>query len=208
MCPFEGEVLAARIVDSFFSVTSIPVLCFSTSCLPPCPVFVLALFLWPLQWSVATAELLVSTQLRCITRPGVPASYLAPGVVFVCVHLRRKSSFMHALSLGPHTQGLGLLYLATSTPCMQHNGVICGGVVLSCLTLQQEKCEIKFTGRRRSLLSFSSIFKPSLDVKYKLARWLFSFHFHNPILMFLICVTELSLSFCWISVVSQEPLCP
>lgn len=108
MCPFEGEVLAARIVDSFFSVTSIPVLRFSTSCLPPCPVFVLALFLWPLQWSVATAELLVSTQLRCITRPGVPASYLAPGVVFVCVHLRRKSSFMHALSLGPHTQGLGL----------------------------------------------------------------------------------------------------
>lgn len=286
------RVLATRIVDSFFSVTSIPVLRFSTSCLPPCPVFVLALFLWPLQWSVATAELLVSTQLRCITRPGVPASYLPPGVVFVCVHLRSESSFMHALSLGPHTQGLGrcmfwvsptsghhiglyhglvcmypfstlptrskclvqhasfshsclsiqppvsmlncflaniqtivfsimlkdilptfqlvddLLYLATSTPCVQHNGLICGGVVLSCLTLQQEKCEIKFTGGRRSLLSFSSILKPNLDVKYKLARWLFSFHFHNPILMFLICVTELSLSFCWISVVSREPLCP
>lgn len=100
-----------------------------------------------------------------------------------------------------------LLYLATSTPCVQHNGLICGGVVLSCLTLQQEKCEIKFTGGRRSLLSFSSIFKPSLDVKYKLARWLFSFHFHNPVLMFLICVTELSLSFCGISVVSQELLC-
>lgn len=33
----------------------------------PRPVFVLALFLWPLQWSVATAELLVLTQLRCIT---------------------------------------------------------------------------------------------------------------------------------------------
>lgn len=40
-----GGSLAARIVDSFFSVTSIPVLRFSTSCLPPCPVFVLALFL-------------------------------------------------------------------------------------------------------------------------------------------------------------------
>lgn len=44
----------------------------------------------------------MSTQLRCITRPGVPASYLAPGVVFVCVHLRSVVLCMHFLLVHIH----------------------------------------------------------------------------------------------------------
>lgn len=74
----------------------------------PRPVFVLALFLWPRQWSVATAELLVLTQLKCITQTVVPASYLAPGAVCSRVTSEANADLcVHFLSR-THMQGLSV----------------------------------------------------------------------------------------------------
>lgn len=50
--------------------------------LPPSVVFCLVLFLRTRQWSVAAADVIVLTQLRCIKQSVVPAFYLAPGCFY------------------------------------------------------------------------------------------------------------------------------
>lgn len=90
--------------SGFLYVTHILVLHFSTSCPPSCVCAGFVFMTTPVIRRYCR-ELLVLTQLRCITQTVVAASYLAPGsvlqsgVFFFCDYFRSRCRYVQALSL-------------------------------------------------------------------------------------------------------------